>query len=88
MTNIFYSHLANQGCHVVSSDVILSSCDESPPVYPAKHRLPSYTRLNSPNTAFNIGSVHGVPVVAQWLTNPTGNHEVLGSVPGLADWEP
>ena len=23
----------------------------------------------------------GVPVMAQWLTNPTGNHEVAGSVP-------
>ena len=22
--------------------------------------------------------------MAQWLTNPTGNHEVVGSVPGLA----
>ena len=28
----------------------------------------------------------GVPVVAQWLTNPTRNHEVAGSVPGLAQW--
>jgi len=27
-----------------------------------------------------------VPVVAQWLTSPTRNHEVLGSVPGLAQW--
>ena len=27
-----------------------------------------------------------VPVVAQWLTNPTRNHEVLGSIPGLAQW--
>ena len=26
----------------------------------------------------------GVPVVAQWLTNPTRNHEVAGSVPALA----
>ena len=26
----------------------------------------------------------GVPVVAQWLTNPTRNHEVAGSIPGLA----
>ena len=26
----------------------------------------------------------GVPVVAQWLTNPTMNHEVAGSIPGLA----
>ena len=29
---------------------------------------------------------YGVPVVAQWLTNPTRNHEVAGSVPALAQW--
>ena len=28
----------------------------------------------------------GVPVGAQWLTNTTGNHEVAGSIPGLAQW--
>ena len=28
----------------------------------------------------------GVPVVAQWLTNPTRNHEVEGSIPALAQW--
>ena len=27
-----------------------------------------------------------VPVVAQWLTNPTGNHEGANSIPGLAQW--
>ena len=27
---------------------------------------------------------HGVPVVAQWLMNPTMNHEVAGSIPSLA----
>ena len=26
----------------------------------------------------------GVPVVVQWLTNPTRKHEVAGSIPGLA----
>ena len=26
----------------------------------------------------------GVPVVAQWLMNPTRNHEVAGSIPGPA----
>ena len=31
-------------------------------------------------------SIRGVPVVAQWLTNPTRNHEVAGSIPGLARW--
>ena len=30
--------------------------------------------------------VMGVPVVAQWLTNPTRNHEVAGLVPALAQW--
>ena len=29
---------------------------------------------------------YGVPVVAQWLTNPTRNHEVVGSIPALAQW--
>jgi len=28
----------------------------------------------------------GVPVVVQWLTNPTRNPEVAGSIPGLAQW--
>ena len=28
----------------------------------------------------------GVPIVAQWLTNLTRNHEVVRSVPGLAQW--
>ena len=27
-----------------------------------------------------------VPVVAQWLMNPTRNHEVAGLIPGLAYW--
>ena len=27
-----------------------------------------------------------VPVVVQWLINPTKNHEVTGSIPGLAPW--
>ena len=32
-----------------------------------------------------INSIYwGVPVVAQWLMNPTRNHDVAGSIPGLA----
>ena len=25
-------------------------------------------------------------MVVQWLTNPTRNHEVAGSIPGLTQW--
>ena len=28
----------------------------------------------------------GVPVVAQWLTNPSRNYEVAGLILGLAQW--
>ena len=28
----------------------------------------------------------GVPIVAQWLTNLTGNHGVVGSILDLAQW--
>ena len=30
--------------------------------------------------------ISGVPIVAQWLMNPTRNHEVVGSIPSLAQW--
>ena len=29
---------------------------------------------------------YGSSVVAQWLMNPNRNHEVAGSIPGLAHW--
>ena len=28
--------------------------------------------------------LRGVPFVAQWVTNPTSNHEDAGLIPGLA----
>ena len=28
----------------------------------------------------------GVPVVAQWVMNPTGVHEDAGSIPSLTQW--
>ena len=28
----------------------------------------------------------GVPIMAQWFTNPTSNHKDSGSIPGLAQW--
>ena len=28
----------------------------------------------------------GVPIMAQWLRNPTRNDEAVGLIPGLAQW--
>jgi len=35
---------------------------------------------------WNLKYGTGVLVMAQWLANPTRNHEVAGSIPGLAQW--
>ena len=42
-----------------------------------------YSVCLSNNRHYKICEVR-VPVVAQWLTNLTGNHEVLDSIPSLA----
>ena len=34
----------------------------------------------------NLKVVLGILIVAQWLMNPTRNHDVEGSIPGLAQW--
>ena len=34
----------------------------------------------------NKSRILGVPVVAQWLTNPPRNQEAVDLIPGLAQW--
>ena len=43
------------------------------------------TRNSQPRLQLRVVII-GVPVVAQWFTNPTRNHEVAGWIPGLAQW--
>ena len=38
------------------------------------------------NANQNHRKIFGVPVVVQWLTNPTRNHEVAGLIAGLTQW--
>ena len=42
--------------------------------------------LNPLREATDQTCILGVPVVAQWLTNPTRNHEVAGLIPGPTQW--
>ena len=37
-------------------------------------------------TLFSNQTFAGVPVMAEWLTNTTRNHEVAGLTPVLAQW--
>ena len=57
------------------------------PIRPLAWEFPYATgvALQSKKTP-RLKATAGVPVVAQWLTNPTRNHEVAGSVPALAQW--
>ena len=31
-------------------------------------------------------NIYRVPIVAQWVKNPSGINEDTGSIPGLAEW--
>ena len=50
------------------------------------HRIINYKAKKESMKSLLKTTVGGVPVVVQWLTNLTGNHEVAGSIPGLAQW--
>ena len=67
----------------------LKSIDISPP--PPPPTLHTYTHIHSlsPSLKADISirfCFFGVLVVAQWLTNPTRNQEVVGLIPALAQW--
>ena len=49
---------------------------------------PSYSWFLHPWIAKHGSKIFrkGVPIMAQWLTNPTRNHEVAGLISGLAQW--
>ena len=46
-----------------------------------------HTILINPPLAYQKNKIKkGVPIMVQWVTNPTSTHEDAGSIPGLTQW--
>ena len=73
-----------KGLCLGSEDVHLLKPDQREQRINSKPELVSSPEIFSDN--ITLKQHGGVPVVAQWLTNPTRNHEVVGWIPGLAQW--
>ena len=58
------------------------------PLPPSRHGalVPGIDRDTLRLKKLHSSTFTGVPLVAQWLTNLTRNHDVAGSIPGLAPW--
>ena len=72
------------GCRCGSDLALLWLCcrpEATAPIRSLAWELPYATAA-----ALKKEGLDGVPVMAQWLTNPTKNNEVAGSIPGLAQW--
>ena len=65
------------------SEMVSKSNDKCPHWVEAAGIGDTQRREGPVNVEAEIG---GVPIVARWLTNPTGNHEVAGSISGLTQW--
>ena len=78
-SSIFYSSLTEYSlAKWPLSDMVQSSTQ-----IPTKiEGLPKIPKDGGRHQESNVG----VPVVAQWLTNPTRHREVVGSIPGLTQW--
>ena len=88
LTRCSFGHCLNLGVPLASLSLSLSLsggvCVGGPPASsPAPCSPPS--SLLQPQGS-KIRMQQRVPFVAQWLTNPTRNHEIAGSIPGLAQW--
>ena len=55
-------------------------------IVPGKNENSTGPDLDSQKKILSKYIIIGVPIVAQWVKNPTGIHKNASSIPGLAQW--
>ena len=54
--------------------------------HPPTHLVCKWKKFFTSKEQMSESEKPGVPIMVQWLTNPTRNHEVAGLIPGLTQW--
>ena len=71
--------------HLIPRDSVSNSGNKGRPIVPLDGLRGPKQGILSLRKVLETSKA-GVPIVVQWLTNPTRNHEVAGFVPALAQW--
>ena len=87
--NIFEEIMAENFPNLKETDIKIQEAQKAPNKLNSNRTTPAHIIIKMAKVKDKeriLKAPRGVPVMAQGLVNPTGNHKVAGSIPGLASW--